>query len=166
MNLFWSESESHSVPSDSLWPHVYTVHGILQARILEWGRVPSPEESSQPRDQTQVSLTAGDSLPGEPQGKNTPRILKCVAYCFPNGSFQPRNRSRVSCIAGRFFTNWPMREALESILTIFKNITYEVTKTPWKSASILTYWTESVYSTCCKLLTHSKHSKPSLCPNQ
>ena len=40
-------SESHSVTSDSLWPHgLYSrlgssVHGILQARILEWVAVSS-----------------------------------------------------------------------------------------------------------------------------
>ena len=31
-----SESESCSVVSDSLWSHGYTVHGILQARILRY----------------------------------------------------------------------------------------------------------------------------------
>ena len=36
-----------------------TVHGILQARILEWVAFPSSKESSQPRDQTQVSHIAG-----------------------------------------------------------------------------------------------------------
>ena len=36
-----------------------SVHGILQARILEWVAVPSTRESSQPRDQTQVSHIAG-----------------------------------------------------------------------------------------------------------
>ena len=41
----------------------YAVHGILPARILELG---SP---SQPKDQTQVSRIAADSLPAEPQGK-------------------------------------------------------------------------------------------------
>ena len=35
------------------------VHGILQARILEWVAVPSSRESSQPRDQTHVSYIAG-----------------------------------------------------------------------------------------------------------
>ena len=45
-----------------------TVHGILQARILEWVAFPFSRESSQPRDQTQVSHIAGDSLPAEPQG--------------------------------------------------------------------------------------------------
>ena len=35
----------------------YTVHGILQARILEWVAILFSRGSSQPRDQTQVSLT-------------------------------------------------------------------------------------------------------------
>ena len=37
----------------------YTVHGILQARILEWVAFPSSRGSSQPRDPTQVSHIAG-----------------------------------------------------------------------------------------------------------
>ena len=37
----------------------YTVHGILQARILEWVAFPFSRVSSQPRDQTQVSRIAG-----------------------------------------------------------------------------------------------------------
>ena len=36
-----------------------TVHGILQARILEWVALPFSRGSSQPRDRTQVSRTAG-----------------------------------------------------------------------------------------------------------
>ena len=47
----------------------YTVHGLLQARILEWVAFPFSRGSSQPRDQTQVSRIAGDTLPAEPQGK-------------------------------------------------------------------------------------------------
>ena len=39
-------------------PMDYTVHGILQARILEWVSVPLSRGSSQPRDQTQVSHIA------------------------------------------------------------------------------------------------------------
>ena len=35
-----SEVKSCSVVSNSLWPHGYTVHGILQARMLEWVAVP------------------------------------------------------------------------------------------------------------------------------
>ena len=36
-----------------------TVHGILQARILEWVAFPLSRGSSQPRDRTQVSSIAG-----------------------------------------------------------------------------------------------------------
>ena len=36
-----------------------SVHGILQARILEWVAISSSRGSSQPRDQTQVSCIAG-----------------------------------------------------------------------------------------------------------
>ena len=44
----------------TLWdPLDYTVHGILQARILEWVAVPFSRGSSQPRDWTQVFLIAG-----------------------------------------------------------------------------------------------------------
>ena len=40
-------------------PMDYTGHGILQARILEWVAFPFSRWSSQPRDWTQVSHTAG-----------------------------------------------------------------------------------------------------------
>ena len=50
-----------------------SVHGILQARILEWVAFPFSRGSSQPEDQTQVSLIAGEgaepALPAEPPGK-------------------------------------------------------------------------------------------------
>ena len=36
-----------------------SVHGILQARILEWVAIALSRESSRPRDQTQVSCIAG-----------------------------------------------------------------------------------------------------------
>ena len=36
-----------------------SVHGILQARVLEWVAMPFSKGSSQPRDQTQVSCFAG-----------------------------------------------------------------------------------------------------------
>ena len=63
-----TRSESCSVVSDSLQPHGI-VHGIFQARILEWG-----------------------------------------AFPFSRGSSLPRDRTQVSRIAGRFFTNWAIRE--------------------------------------------------------
>ena len=42
--------------------------------------------------------------------KESPRILEWVAYPFSSGFSWPRSRSRVFCIAGRFFTNWTIRE--------------------------------------------------------
>ena len=55
--LKWSES--HSIASYSLWPHDCTVHGILQARMLEWVAFLFSRGSYQPRDQTCVSSIAG-----------------------------------------------------------------------------------------------------------
>ena len=46
--------------------------------------------------------------------KGSPRIMECVASPFSNGSSQPRNGTGVSCIAGRFFTNSAIREALNN----------------------------------------------------
>ena len=40
-------------------PPGFSVHGILQARILEWVAIPFSGGSSQPRDQTQVFYIAG-----------------------------------------------------------------------------------------------------------
>ena len=48
--------------SDSLWPYGLEptrLHGILQARILEWVAIPFSLGSSQSRDWTQVSCIAG-----------------------------------------------------------------------------------------------------------
>ena len=53
------ESESESCFATLCNPMDYTVHGILQARILEWVAVPFSTGSSQPRDQTPVSCIAG-----------------------------------------------------------------------------------------------------------
>ena len=50
-------------------PMDYTVHGILQARILEWVAFPFSRGSSQPRDRTRYSSLQADSLPAELQGK-------------------------------------------------------------------------------------------------
>ena len=40
------------------------------------------------------------------------RILEWVAFPFSRVSSWPRDRTQVSPIAGRFFTNWPIREAI------------------------------------------------------
>ena len=50
-------------------PVDHTVHGILQARILEWGVFPFSRESSRPRNWTRLSCTAGRFFTTELSGK-------------------------------------------------------------------------------------------------
>jgi len=52
-------------------PSGSSVHGILQARILERVAIPFFRASSQPRDQTWVSCIVGRFLPGKPPGKRS-----------------------------------------------------------------------------------------------
>ena len=47
-----------------------SVHGILQARVLEWVAVLFSRGSSQPKDWTQSPSLQADSLPAEPPGKS------------------------------------------------------------------------------------------------
>ena len=54
--------------------------------------------------------------------QGSPRILEWVAYPFSSGSSQPRNWTGVSCIAGGFFTNWTIREALCLIKQLLSKI--------------------------------------------
>ena len=55
-------------PEDCSLP-VFTVHGILQARILEWVTMPFSRVSSLPRDRTHISHIAGGFFTTEPPGK-------------------------------------------------------------------------------------------------
>ena len=67
-----SDSIDCSLPGSS-------VHGILQARILEWVTFPFSRGSSQPRDQTQVSALQEDFLPSEPPVKKIlPKNIKSL----------------------------------------------------------------------------------------
>ena len=59
----------------------YTVHGILQARILEWVASPSPADLPDPGIEPGSPALQVDSLPTEPSGK--PEIN---ATCFNVGS--------------------------------------------------------------------------------
>ena len=65
-------------------PMDYTVHGILQARILEWVAFPFSRGSSQSRIESRSPTLQADSLPAEPPGKpkNTGvgslSLLRCI----------------------------------------------------------------------------------------
>ena len=88
----------------------YTVHGLLQARILNWVAFPFSKGSSQPRDWT-PGLPHCRRILYQLSDQGSPRTLEWVAYPFSRGSSQPRNQTGVSCIAGGLFTSWATREA-------------------------------------------------------
>ena len=126
--FFLSLSESESEVAQlclTLWdpvdcsPPGFSVHGILQARILEWVSISIFRDLPNPGIKPRSPTLQVDSLPAEPQGK--PRILEWGAYPFSSRSSQPRDQTRVSCIAGGFFTNWAMREAPITTVDISKN---------------------------------------------
>ena len=64
----FSPSESCAAVSDSLRPYGL-VHGILQARVLEWVAFPFSWGSSQPGIEPRSPALQADSLSAEPQGK-------------------------------------------------------------------------------------------------
>ena len=80
------------------------VHGILQARILEWVAFPlNPGLPRYRRVLYQLSHWKG------------PKILEWVDCSFSGGFSTPGNWTRVSCIAGRFFTSWTSGEAPQNV---------------------------------------------------
>ena len=90
-------------------PTDYTVHGILQARILEWV-ASSLLQGIFPTQQSNPCAPHCRWLLYRLKHQRSPRIPEWGAYPFSSGSFQPRNQTGVSCVAGRFFTSWATRE--------------------------------------------------------
>ena len=87
---------AHSCPT-LCDPMDYTVHGILQTRILEWVAFPFSRGSSQARDWTQVSLITGRFFTSWATGK--PRnagvgSLSLLQWIFP---IQELNRGLLHC---------------------------------------------------------------------
>ena len=102
--------ESHSVVSDSLWPHGINSpwnspgqnagvsnHSLLQGIFPTLGSNPG--------------LLHCRQILYQVSHQGSPRILEWVAYPFSRGSSWPRNWPGVSCIAGGFFTSWATRKA-------------------------------------------------------
>ena len=87
-----------SVVSTSLWPFGCnppgsSVHGILQAKILEWVATPSSRVSSPPRDRTRVSCNsciAGGFFSPEPLGKPLfNHMWKFLIFKFKSRQMRP-----------------------------------------------------------------------------
>ena len=100
--LKWSES--HSVVSNSLWPH-----GLYSPR-----NSPGQDTGVGSRSLLQVIFPTQGSNPGLPHCRwilyqlshnGSPRILEWVAIPFSSGSSRPRNQIGISCIKGGFFNN-------------------------------------------------------------
>ena len=99
-----------SVVYDSLWPHgLYSPwnspgqNTVVGSLFLLQGIFPT--QGSNP------SLPHCRRILYQLSHKGSPKTLEWVAYPFCSRFFQPRNRTGISYIAGKFFTNWAMREA-------------------------------------------------------
>ena len=83
-------------------PMDYTIHGILQARILKWVAVPLLQGIF-PTQRLNPGLPHCRWILYQLSHQGSPRILEWVVFPFSRGSSRPRNQTRVSCIAGTFF---------------------------------------------------------------
>ena len=107
----WKWSESHSVVSDSLWPHGLDSPwnspgqntGVGSLSFLQ--RIIFPTQGSNP------GLQHCRWILYQLSHKGSPKIMEWVAYPFSSRSSWPRNPTGVFCIAGGIFTNWAIREA-------------------------------------------------------
>ena len=59
-----------------------SVHGILQAGILEWVAIPLSRVSSRPRDRTHVSYLAGRFFTTKPPGRHPTMLYLKVFFFF------------------------------------------------------------------------------------
>ena len=111
------ESESHSIVSDSLWPKDYRVHGILQARILEWVPIPFYRGSSQPREWTQVSCIAGGFFTS--WAKRRPKLglhpySVCVFFLPKNNVYIKNNFSWNTFLVSTELLSIPLHQRMKS----------------------------------------------------
>ena len=88
-----------------------SVHGVLQARILE-GACHALFQGISPTQGSNPGILHSRCILYHLSHQGSPWILKWVAYLFSKGFSWPRNRTWVSCIAGRFFTSWATREGI------------------------------------------------------
>ena len=111
-SMKWSESESRSVLSDSLWPHGLNSPWNSPGQNTALGSL-SLLHGIFPTQGLKPGLPHYRRILYQLSHKGSPRMLKWVAYPFSSRSSLPRNQTRVSCIAGGFFTNWAMKEAIQ-----------------------------------------------------
>ena len=104
----WSEAKVPQSCPTLCDPVDYTVHGILQARILEWVVFPFSRGSSQPRDGTQVSHNCRRILyqlshQGSPfNAYQTPNIHRHDGTEKPTVKRERTNQKKTCCPQGGF----------------------------------------------------------------
>ena len=74
-SLQWCPTLCHAMDYN---PPGFSVHGILQARILEWVAMLSSKGSSWLRDRTCISCIAGRFFTAKPLGKHHLRLYCCL----------------------------------------------------------------------------------------
>ena len=100
-----------------------SIHGIFQARILEWVAISFSRVSSWPRDRTQVSHIAGRHLPSEPPGNlwckyrcnrkppenfqngGVPKYVQITLIHYGNQTLGVKNQSKDTCVMGRIVSS-------------------------------------------------------------
>ena len=95
-----SESESHSVLSNSLWPHGLYCHWNSPGQNTGVGSL-SLLQGIFPTQGSNPGLPHCRRILYQLSHKGSPRILEWVAYPFSRGSSRPRNWTGASYIAGR-----------------------------------------------------------------
>ena len=121
-----------------------SIHGTLQAKILEWVVIPFSKGSSQPRGQTQVSFAAKllqsyptlcNPIDGSPSGSSVPgilqaRILEWVAISFSNACSPAKSLQSCPTLCdptdssppGSSVHGTPQARILKSVVISFSNI--------------------------------------------
>ena len=102
-------NESHSVVSYSLQPHTLDSLWNSPAQNAGVGNL-SLLQGIFPTQESNSGFPHCRRIVYQLSHKGT---LEWVAYPFSSRSSRPSNRTRASCIAGRFFANWAIREALK-----------------------------------------------------
>ena len=90
----------------------WTIQSMEFFRPEHWSGYPFPSLGDLPNPGIKPGFPQCRQIPYQLSHQGSPRILEWVTYPFSRRSSWPRNQARVSCIAGGFFTNWAMREAI------------------------------------------------------
>ena len=116
---YYSQPFNHNAPP-GVCPHSFLLHLFKFAFFLSQSQssqiILQPSDSvctiySKSESESRwVVSNSWDPMDYRVYGILQARIVEWVAFPFSRGSSQPRDQTQVSHIAGRFFTNWAIRE--------------------------------------------------------